>query len=68
MHRMIVKPVAKLRPTHIINLVIFVSLYGRWQTKAIVKKILKYHRRIVWTLGTKATRLTAGVRKNYSNL
>ena len=30
MHRMIVKPVAKLRPTYTITLVIFVSLYGKW--------------------------------------
>ena len=67
-YRMIVKPVAKLRPTYIINLVVFVSLYGRWQQKAIARKILKYHRRLVWTSGTKATKMTAGVRKNYLNL
>ena len=32
-YRMIVKPVAKLRPTYIINLVVFVSLYSRCQQK-----------------------------------
>ena len=67
MHRLIVKPVAKLRPTYTINLVTFVSLYGKWQQKAMTRKILKYHRRSAWTLGTRATRMTAGVRKNYSN-
>ena len=64
MYRMIVKPIAKLRPTYIINLVIFASLYDRWQQKAIARKILKYHRRSVWPFGTKANRMTAGVRKN----
>ena len=67
-YRMIVKPVAKLRPTYIIDLAVFVSLYGQWQQKAIARKILKYNRRSVWTLGAKATRMTAGVRKNYVNL
>ena len=32
-------------------IVIFVSLCRRWQQKTIYRKILKYHRRSVWTLG-----------------
>ena len=60
----ITESVVKLAPAYIINLVVFVSLDGRWQQKVISRKTLKYNRKSVWSLGAKAIRMTASVRKN----